>query len=207
MVSARLQGVAAGRYQSYLLRIFRALRESSVVGCWILGVPGAEYPAALLLQTDGCLYLSQPVGEGKHVGQMALASSRGQGIDTLPNRNSWWGVSDTSRLGFVVTGREEVVLQVFKARVGLLYEGDPTIPPGLGQLLLGDGDQAGVLSVANGAFDQLRSSRDRAEQNKGACNVGDLFWMVDADAAAEEEVNDSLDWYVSAFALHMLPFW
>lgn len=122
---------------------------------------------------------------------MAFTSGRGQSIYTLGERNSWRRVSDAGSLGIVVIGREEVVLQVLKARVGLLYEGDPTVPSGLGQFLLGDGDQAGISSVANGAFAELSVCWDWAKQDEGACNVGDLFWMVDADAATEEEVDDS----------------
>lgn len=122
---------------------------------------------------------------------MAFSSGRGQGIDTLGERNSCRRVSNASRLGIVVIGREEVVLYVVEARAGLLYEGDPTVPSGLGQFLLGDGDQAAVSSVANGALAELSVRRDWAKQDEAACNIGDLFWMVDVDTATEEEVDNS----------------
>lgn len=78
-----------------------------------------------------------------------------------------------------------------EARAGPLYEGDPAVPSGLGQFLLGDGDQAAVAGVANGALTELSVCRDWAKQDEGACNIGDLFWMVDVDTATEEEVDNS----------------
>lgn len=189
---------------SYLLGIFRALGQSSIARRRVLWISGAQYPAAFFLEADGCLHLSQLERKGNHVCQVAFTSGRGQGIDTLAHGDSWWRVSDTSRLGVVVIGWEEVIFQVIKARVGLLHEGDPAVSSGLGQFLLGDGDQAGVASVANGPVAQLGVCRDRAKQDEGACNVGDLVWVVDANAATEEEIDDAYNGYVSALALLVL---
>lgn len=171
--------------------ILRALGQSGVAGCRVLGISGAEYPAPLFLEADGCLHFSQLVRKGNHVGQMTLTPGRGQGIDALGERDSWWRVSDTGRLGVVVVGREEIILQFVETRVGLLHKGNPAVTPGLWQFLLGDGDQAGVPSVANGAVAELGVCRNRTKQDEGACNVGDLVRVVDADAATDEEIDDA----------------
>lgn len=192
MVSARLQCHANGNLSvSYLLGIFRALGQSSIGRRRVLRVSGTEYPAPLLLETDGCLYLPKLVRNGNHVGQMTFTAGRGQGIDTLGERDSWWRVSDTGRLGVVVIGREEVIFQVVKARVGLLHEGNPAVASGLWHFLLRDGDQAGVTSVANGAVAELGVSRNRTKNDEGACNVRNLLRMVNAYAAAQEEIDDA----------------
>lgn len=192
---------------SYLLGIFRALRQCCIARSRVLGVPGTEYPAAFPLEADDCLHLSQLVRDGFDVGQVAFTSGRGQSIDSLAERDSWWRVSDTSRLGLVVISREEIVFQVVKTRVGLLHEGDPAVPSGLGQFLLRDSDEAGVASIANRAVAKLSICRDRAKQDESACNVGDLVRVVDADAATDKEIDDACDGYVSALALLALPFW
>ena len=148
--------------------------------------------------------MAQLIRKGYHVSQVAFTPGGGQGIDTRRERNSWWRVPDSGRLGFVVIRREELLPQVVKARIGFLYESDPTIPSSLGQFLLRDGDQARVASVANGAVAELGVCRDWAKEDEGARNVGDLLRVVNADATTEEEVDDPCNGNVSALAMGAL---
>lgn len=96
----------------------------------------------------------------------------------------------TRRLGLVVVRREKLLLQLVKRRVRLLHESDPPLAAGLREDLLGDGDQASIATIADGAVAKGCVGGDGTQKHVSAGDVADVVRVVDADTAAEKEVDD-----------------
>lgn len=123
---------------------------------------------------------------------MRLPPGGGDGVDALAKGARCGLVARACGLCVVVVCSQEFLLELVERGVGLFDKGKPAVSAGLGQDLLGDGNQAGVAGVANGPATELGVVGDGPEEDVAAGNVADAVGMVDADAAAEEEVDDAL---------------